>query len=55
MEWFMESNWTWYFSEETLQLYGTLVYYIGMEKWNMAADLADSYIQDKGWYLFTHI
>jgi hypothetical protein len=31
------------------------VYYVGMEQWNMAADLADSYIRDKSWYLVTHI
>lgn len=51
----MTSNWTTYFTEETLELYGTFVYYVGMEKWNMAADLADSYTRDKSWYLFTHI
>jgi hypothetical protein len=55
MEWFMESEWTTYFTEDTLRLYGTLVYYVGMEKWTMAADLVDGYLREKGWYLITHI
>ena len=35
--------------------YGTIVYYVGMEHWNDAANLVDKYLREKGWYLITHI
>lgn len=53
--WFLSSKWTEYFTEDTLMVYGTLVYYVGMEHWKDAAELVDKYLREKGWYFVTHI